>query len=298
VSAGEVHLMSVFSFNGSGGNPTAVVLDAKGMDTQEMLNIAQQYGVESSFAIKLGNDAEADYQFRYFVPKHEMEMCGHATIGLIWKLKKSGGIDRASTRIKTMSGIVEGYVGFDDRGEVLVSITQPAGKSEDLNDTAVRNSILSVLGISGADLMALPIQNACTSRVKTLVPIKTEQALNQMEPDFSRIRWLCDEIDSTGIYPYTVISAEEHRFEARQFPRDSGYPEDAATGIAATALAGCLYRNGMIVNDEKPITIMQGRKMGRLSAITVNLILDEGQKRVSRCLLSGQIVGINERDLL
>ena len=35
-------------------------------------------------------------------------------------------------------------------------------------------------------------------------------------------------------------------FDARQFPRASGYPEDAATGIAASALSFGLLDNGMV----------------------------------------------------
>ena len=41
------------------------------------------------------------------------------------------------------------------------------------------------------------------------------------------------------------------RFEARQFPRSSGYNEDAATGITASALAFGLLENGLVGKGEE-----------------------------------------------
>src|SRR5690606_41767239 len=54
--------------------------------------------------------------------------------------------------------------------------------------------------------------------------------------------------------------------DARQFPRSSGYPEDAATGIAAAALAFGLLHDGL-VDPARPVTVRQGRAMGRPSRI-------------------------------
>ena len=36
-----------------------------------------------------------------------------------------------------------------------------------------------------------------------------------------------------GLYPFAPVDLERRIFEARQFPRASGYPEDAATGDVA-----------------------------------------------------------------
>jgi predicted PhzF superfamily epimerase YddE/YHI9 len=79
----------------------------------------------------------------------------------------------------------------------------------------------------------------------------------------------------------------KRRFEARQFPKSSGYPEDAATGIAAAALAFGLLGNGLVARDSERITIMQGRAMGALSEIRVRLGFADS--RPVGCLLGGSV---------
>ena len=78
---------------------------------------------------------------------------------------------------------------------------------------------------------------------------------------------MCAQIGSTGLYPYALSGP--HRFDARQFPRASGYPEDAATGIAAAALAFGLLRLGLVAADGPGLHVRQGRAMGRPSRIAV-----------------------------
>lgn len=107
--------------------------------------------------------------------------------------------------------------------------------------------------------------------MKTLVPIRDVARLNSLQPDFSRIEQLCSEIGSTGLYPYAPHDGSDQIFDARQFPRSSGYPEDAATGIAATALSFGLLRNGLVERSAQLIRVMQGRAMGQLSEIHVRL---------------------------
>jgi predicted PhzF superfamily epimerase YddE/YHI9 len=100
---------------------------------------------------------------------------------------------------------------------------------------------------------------------------------------------LCDRLESTGLYPYAVIDAEEGTAEARQFPRSSGYPEDAATGIAATALASALLQHGMVRDPAAGVRIFQGRAMGSLSEIRVRFATDAATGSVTHCLLSGEV---------
>src|SRR5580704_10515602 len=82
-------------------------------------------------------------------------------------------------------------------------ITQPKGKIEPLPDErASEADILDVLGITSNELAHFPIQNACTSRVKTLIPLKDVAVLDGLRPDYRRMEELCERIGSTGPYPY------------------------------------------------------------------------------------------------
>ncbi len=274
-------LAHVFCHDGAGGNPTGLVLDAGALSTADMQALARACGHESGFVVPPADPEVADFQFRYFVPRHEMEMCGHATVGALWLLRERGVIADGAYRIATLSGIVTGAVG------ARVEITQPLG--EVANADRFRDDILDVIGIGREALAEGPIENARTSRTKTLVPIASAEILNAMTPDFSQVEALCTALDSTGLYPYAARSVEPGVFEARQFPRASGYPEDAATGIAATALATALLKRRRIAEPAAGITIYQGRAMGALSEIQVRLPRDDPSGTISRCWVSGAV---------
>jgi len=92
------------------------------------------------------------------------------------------------------------------------------------------------------------------------------------------VREVCEAIDSTGLYPYAL---SDDGASARQFPKASGYPEDAATGIAAAALWGYLNKTGSVPAGEV-YTVRQGVAMGSPSAIQLRARGD-----AQGCWLSG-----------
>jgi PhzF family phenazine biosynthesis protein len=281
----EIDLVNVFTHMGAGGNPCPIVVDASRLAAEGMQSVARHFGHESGFVLPAPSP-DSDYAFRFWVPRHEMEMCGHATIGALWLLATKGLLSGEQVRIETRSGAVTGYVDRGSSGELSVEITQPVGNVVDLT-RAEEEDVLSVLRLSRRDLLDLPIQNAVTSRVKTLIPMKGVRELNELVPDPARIEACCGRIGSTGLYPYAMDHQAKRRFEARQFPKSSGYPEDAATGIAAAALAFGLLRNGLVARDSERITIMQGRAMGALSEIRVRLGFADS--RPVGCLLGGSV---------
>ncbi|HWL84975.1 MAG TPA: PhzF family phenazine biosynthesis isomerase [Polyangiaceae bacterium] len=285
----ELHVVSVFTREGRGGNKTTISLDADALSAGEMQDIALRFGHESGFVSSPPEGREFDFTFRFFVPKHEMEMCGHATVGAMWILHRLGRLPQGRERVRiwTKSGLVEGRVVQDDQGSARMEITQPKGHVSPLPEPVANMArIASVLGIAAGDL-AGPIQNAWTSRVKTLVPLKNAAAVNALTPDFARIENLCADIGSTGLYPYAPVDLERRLFEARQFPKSSGYPEDPATGIAAAALAFGLLENGIVQADHRSIYVHQGRAMGQWSEIRISFQMD-GPRAIG-CWLTGDV---------
>jgi PhzF family phenazine biosynthesis protein len=253
-----------------------------------MQHVARTYGHESGFVLPAPPDSNCDFEFRFWVPNHEMSMCGHATVGAVWLLDHAGRLPQDRLAIWTKSGQVEAHISKRDERGAAVEISQPAGLVEPLPDAdRVKAEILDVLGITSDRLAPFPIHNASTSRVKTLIPLASASELDRLSPDFARVETLCERIGSTGLYPYAPFDGAQQVFDARQFPKASGYPEDAATGIAAAALAFGLLANGMVEASERPITIRQGRAMQRPSEISVRFQLDQG--RPSGCWLGGAV---------
>ena len=275
----ETHCVTVFADGPGGGNPAPVVLNAETMSGEEMRAVAASYGHEAAFVLPPPDGA--DFRLRFFVPNHEMEMCGHATVGAVWLLHRLGRLTKNQIVIATLSGMVEAKIA---NGEVEIS--QPKGRAEAVPPARI-SEILSVLGIDEAALANMPVVNAATSRVKTLVPLKSVGFLNGLTPDFARIEALCEALGSTGLYPFAVSEEGPRTFEARQFPKASGYPEDPATGVAAAALAFGLLAAGWVADGDK-IRVLQGRAMGRPSAITVRFARDDAGA-VAGCWLGGAV---------
>lgn len=285
-------LVSVFAAGPGGGNPAPIVVDAAGMSDTEMQAVAQRYGHESGFVLPPPPGSGCDYEFRFWVPNHEMSMCGHATVGAVWLLHQTGRLQRDRLTVQTRSGQVEVRITGHTAEGAAVEISQPVGQIEPLPQAQLsRDEILDALGITRAQLAPLPIQNACTSRVKTLIPLASPADLDALQPRFEKIEALCERIGSTGLYPYATFDAYQQIFDARQFPRASGYPEDAATGIAASALSFGLLANGMVEASARTITIRQGRAMKRPSQISVRFSLDSGltHGRPDGCWLGGPV---------
>lgn len=279
--ARDVALVSVFAAGPGGGNPAPVVVDAAGLSDADMQAVAAAHGHESVFVLPPPGHSDCHFTFRFFVPHHEMEMCGHATLGAVWLLERLGRLPGDRIRIATLSGMVEAHA-----GPAGIEISQPKGRLEALPDQDRSiEEILAVLGIEYTALAPRPIQNASTSRVKTLIPLKSVPILDGLQPDFGRIERLCERIGSTGLYPFVVSGTGTA--DARQFPKSSGYPEDAATGIAAAALAFGLLESGQAAAGQ-PVRVRQGRAMGRPSEIRVRFDVDTAGA-VRGCWLGGDV---------
>lgn len=288
-STGELRTVDVFVKGAAGGNPVPLVADASALLWQDMQSIAKTTGHESAFVLP-ASASDADWRFRFFVPHHEMEMCGHATVGTLWALRQWGQWRTPAARIETLSGLVDAEW---DAVASRVWISQPNVQAEALTPEACQR-VGAVLGLPAG--LAPMMTNASTSRVKTLVQLPDVASLNALHPDFAAMEALCASIGSTGLYPYAMAdkaATGEPVVAARQFPKSSGYPEDAATGIAAAALWGHLAATGAIATGSQvaPIvcTVRQGDAMGRPSAIEVRARFgDDGV--IVGCWLTGQVV--------
>lgn len=287
---GELRSVDVFVAGAGGGNPVPLVADAQPLTTEQMQAVARRTGHESAFLLP-ATRADADWRLRFFVPQHEMEMCGHATVGALWALRQWGRWTGERARVETLSGLVDARW---DAGTARVWISQPRARVEALASPVIAR-LVDVLGLAGAGAGAVQAVNATTSRPKTLVRLADVATLHALRPDYAAIEALCDAIGSTGLYPFAIdlcATAQAPILSARQFPKASGYPEDAATGIAAAALWGHLADSGEIATGsaDSPVIclVRQGEAMGRPSAIALQARFDEAG-RVTGCWLSGEV---------
>lgn len=124
--------------------------------------------------------------------------------------------------------------------------------------------------------MQRPIRVVSVSRPKLIVPLRDAAAVHAATPDVPALWTLCREVDSTGAYLFAAHPDDRpDHVVARQFPVDAGYPEDAATGVAAGALAAYLADQRRADPPHwEDVEIDQGDAMGRPSTLRASALVD------------------------
>ncbi|MBM7703097.1 PhzF family phenazine biosynthesis protein [Metabacillus iocasae] len=260
----------VFALKEGGGNPCPVVLDGDGQTSEEMQQMAKEFGVECVFVEK-GTHKNCEWKLRYFVPNNEMSMCVHATIGAVTVLVEEGRITQSPTFIETELGEVE--VQWKQENDVIF-VTVKQWKPTYQQRVPSRQELCEALQINEHDFARFLPEIISTSRSKLLVPIKDEKTLHTIEPDFNKLWSLCDKYETTGFYPFAIVEGEENTFQARQFPNNSGYKEDSATGVAASALSVYAVKHQLLHDPSKPSRIIQGVAMGKPSVIMARPVIE------------------------
>jgi PhzF family phenazine biosynthesis protein len=283
----------VFAKAPGGGNPCPVVLHADALTSAQMQSVAAYFNQETAFVLRATG---ADVRLRYFVPRHEMEMCVHGTVGAITTLVRRGVVRVTPVRVDTPVGVIDAE--WDDGSAGLVVwVSQLAPRFGPI----VRDvsPVVAALGIREIDIDggAGPVRSVSTSRSKLLIPLRDASVLDNLNPDLEALWTLCDWIGTTGLYPFTLRPRDRDvDAEARQFPCRAGYAEDPATGVATAALAAYLahHATAATANVSRPgrIRVGQGRAMGRPSVMEAEAVVVA--KRVVGARVGGTATVVGE----
>lgn len=266
----------VFPLNNEGGNPCPVILNSDHLSSKEMQAIARQLGHETCF-VSTSKHKDCEFQFRYFVPNNEMEMCVHATIGSVTVLVNKGMVKNSPLNIDTLLGPIQAEWRLAG-GEIEVEVTQfPPKVCEKVPPI---EDVSRALNVKPAEIEAAGIKSVSTSRFKLLIHLKSTAILHKLSPNFPYLWEICEKYGATGFYPFSIEDYDEKLVQARQFPNKAGYDEDPATGVAASALGTYFYLNKSFNEDLTGVDtykIVQGVSMGRPSYIEANVYSENGE---------------------
>src|SRR5205085_6269958 len=82
--------VDVFTDRRFGGNPLAVVSDARGLSAEQMQAIAAEFNLAETTFVLPPKDAAHTAHVRIFTPKAEMPFAGHPNVGTAFVLARAG----------------------------------------------------------------------------------------------------------------------------------------------------------------------------------------------------------------
>ena len=136
--------------------------------------------------------------------------------------------------------------------------------------------ILKSLGLKKTDLITnAPIRLVNTGNSFVLIPVKNNEILKNIIPDFDLISEVSDEFDLIGYYVFSTDT--EYDATSRMFGPRYGILEESGTGMAAGPL-GC-YLFDILKIKKSTFHIQQGKYMEKPSPslIVVNLRIKKGE---------------------
>jgi len=199
------------------GNPAAVcVLDADAAPAEAwMAAIAAEMNLSETAFVQPRDDG--DWDLRWFTPKVEVDLCGHATLASAHVLSRHGYARDDELRFHTRSGVLTAAV-----SDMTIWLDFPA---------LVNSPVDTPRGLAEA-LGAEPV--ACARNVHDLlVEVADEATVRALAPDFQAIA----AIDARAVVVTARADGDYYDIVSRCFGPRVGINEDPVTGSAHCALA-------------------------------------------------------------
>jgi len=257
--------LDAFAARAGLGNPAGVLLDAERLGEAAMQAVARAVGFnETAFVLP---SWRADLRLRYFTPGHEVDLCGHATIGSFVALLQherlpGGGFPKRLT-VETGAGVLPVTVDLGQAGEPIVIMAQAAARFEPFDGD--RSALVRVLGLGVDDLHpTLPIVYGSTGLWTLLVPVRGLDAMRRMTPLTARFPTVLTARPGASIHPFCLetIDGAAHAHSRHFSSPRSGTVEDPVTGTASGVL-GVYYREHVAADAPSPLLVEQGQEIGR-----------------------------------
>lgn len=255
----KTFLVDAFTNKPFSGNPAGVcILDSELSDDQMQLIAREINYSETAFVKKRQNG----YSLRWFTPKTEVDLCGHATLATAHILYEAGLTDKAEViNFETKSGLLTArLIG----SQVELNFPQMFVSECESNTIIEKAFDIKPVYVGKNDVLYL-------------VEIDDLNRLVNIDPDFSLLQ-KCDR----GEFIITAKSDNSFDFYSRFFAPGVGINEDPVTGSAHCYLGPYWYKK----LNKKIMNAFQASE--RTGILECELIAD------SRILLRGQVITMNE----
>ena len=255
-------IVNAFTDKPFGGNPAGVVLLESGAFPKEelMLKIAAELHYSETAFVR--HDGDNEFTIRYFTPKGEVELCGHATIASFFLLYKKG-LASGQCLCHTKAGDITVEAGET----VLMQMAKPRIVAT-IEDT---EEIYRALGVKNYRT-TMPAQIASTGLPDFMIPLPDVTTLQSLQPDMEAIAEITKKYNAVSFHVF-AFGNDGYTAHVRDFAPLYDIPEESATGTANASLTYYLQQNGHISTDAE-CTFIQGEAMGRPSVIATRIQSD------------------------
>lgn len=297
----EFYTADVFTDTRFGGNQLAVLPDARGLTSEQMLAITREFNYSESTFVFPPEDPTHTRRVRIFTPGGEVPFAGHPTVGTAHVLAAIGEI--------ALNGPETRVVLEENVGPVAVVIRARDGKPDFAQLSVAMLPQVSEPPVSRkeiADLLSLDVsdvldgdyapQTVSCGLPFLLVPLRDRKAVAR-----SRLRLEPWEraLKGTPSEMVMVFAADPERpgsdIRARMYGPSVAVAEDPATGSACACLAGYLAartpRDGSL-----RWVVEQGFEMGRPSILEIEADKQNGQ--ITAVRVGGRTVVVSKGQLL
>lgn len=279
------YIIDAFTDKIFGGNPAGVVIYDK-LTSENMQKLAAELRYSETAFIKPIDDTT--FSIRFFTPNSEVDLCGHATMASFTALLQSGIIKSEGTYyMETLAG------------KLPVKVTKEFNmmeQAEPIADDPLNeySDLAEIMGINANDIgdtkYNLKPQRVSTGLFDIMMPVKSLDILDKINPDMERLSEYSKQHCVTGVHAYTLDG--DSTAHCRNFAPLYGIDEEAATGTSNGALTYHLYLNNVLKSGDLNIFV-QGEKMGRPSKITSTLLVEDKIKILvggtSKILAKGEL---------
>ena len=283
-------LIDVFAETPLTGNPLAIVEAADALSDEQLRRIAREFNqAETTFIMR---SSRADRKLRSFTASGaEVFGAGHNALGAwLWMAAHGdlGALERPQVFRQEIGAEVLPITLERRDGQIHGRMTQSPLK---LSDPFTAVAPL-------ADALALRVEDICTTpepRVADTgaghlqVRLRDNATVDRARPSAEKLLDVLAAAGAEGCYIYAFDPSAPQRAYARFFNPTVGLWEDAATGTAAGPLCAYLGSLGMLAADNA-LVVEQGARMGRRSALRVQLAPDPELSGSGIVVLRGEIV--------
>jgi trans-2,3-dihydro-3-hydroxyanthranilate isomerase len=267
--------VDVFTDRQFGGNPLAVVADARGLTSEQMQAIAAEFNLSETTFVLPPQDAANTAQVRIFTPRAELPFAGHPNVGTAFVLAgAAAGAARPATGdtmvFEEKAGLVRVQLLRDGSAVMGARLAAPQGFS--IGKTISGEIVASACSLAETDIDARA-HEPCVASCGTpfiFAAVTSRAALAAARPRSEIFAQHVPATLATGIHLYLEAATPMADIEARMFAPLYGVTEDPATGSANVALIALLATLRAEPDLRLERKISQGVDMGRPSLLAAS----------------------------